>query len=156
MKNNLTITAPAPNAEAVQARFALRVTAALSHLQDAAPAHDIDARLHFAREQALSRVRQLRRIPATATASAPAVFADGSGTVMLAGGDTSGSPWWLRVGMVLPLVVLLAGLTLIESRYTQSQIEAAVEVDSAILSDDLPPEAYSDTGFVEFLKTARK
>jgi hypothetical protein len=51
--------------------------------------------------------------------------------------------------------LLLAGLMLIDSRYTRSQIDAAAEVDAAILADDLPPEAYRDQGFVEFLRTAR-
>jgi hypothetical protein len=27
------------------------------------------------------------------------------------------------------------------------------EVDAALLADDLPPAAYSDPGFVQFLKT---
>ena len=29
---------------------------------------------------------------------------------------------------------------------------AAAEVDAALLADDLPPEAYTDPGFGEFLK----
>jgi hypothetical protein len=53
------------------------------------------------------------------------------------------------------LAVLLAGLVLIERHYTRSQIDVAAEIDAAILADDLPPEAYRDRGFVEFLKTAR-
>jgi hypothetical protein len=52
------------------------------------------------------------------------------------------------------LAVLLAGLMLIDSHYTRAQIDAAAEVDAAILTDELPPEAYRDQGFVEFLKTA--
>jgi hypothetical protein len=67
----------------------------------------------------------------------------------------SSTPWWLRLGSLVPLAVLLAGLVLIERHYTRSQIEAAAEIDAAILADDLPPEAYRDRGFVEFLKTAR-
>ena len=47
-------------------------------------------------------------------------------------------------------------LFLIDRSYTQSQIEAAAEVDSAILADDLPPEAYRDPGFAEFLKGERR
>jgi len=56
---------------------------------------------------------------------------------------------------LVPLAVLLAGLVLIDSQYSRAQIEAAAELDAAILSDDLPPEAYRDQGFVEFLKTSR-
>jgi hypothetical protein len=32
------------------------------------------------------------------------------------------------------------------------QIQAAAEVDAVLLADDLPPEAYADPGFGEFLK----
>jgi len=47
-------------------------------------------------------------------------------------------------------------LLLIDDHYTRAQIEAAAEVDSALLADDLPPEAYSDPGFVEYLRSARQ
>ena len=76
------------------------------------------------------------------------------GAAVLAGGPAS-NPWWLRLGSLLPLAVLLAGLVLIDNQYTRAQIEAAVEVDAAILADDLPPEAYRDRGFVEYLRSAR-
>jgi hypothetical protein len=42
---------------------------------------------------------------------------------------------------------------LIQQRYTEEQISAAAEVDAALLVDELPPQAYSDPGFVEFLRT---
>jgi hypothetical protein len=80
----------------------------------------------------------------------------GGGAAVLGGGpDFDATPWWLRLGSLLPLAVLLAGLVLIDHHYTRSQIDAAAEVDAAILADDLPPEAYRDQGFVEFLKTSR-
>ena len=102
----------------------------------------------MAREQALGRARV-----ATRSAGAPAVVAMGGGTVALGGpGNSEGSPWWLRLSSLLPLAVLLVGLLLIDRHYTQSQIEAAAEVDAALLADDLPPEAYRDPGFAEFLK----
>jgi hypothetical protein len=36
-------------------------------------------------------------------------------------------------------------------RYNE-QIAAAAEVDTALLSDNLPPSAFSDPGFAEFLR----
>ena len=54
------------------------------------------------------------------------------------------------------MALLLAGLLLIDRHYTQAQIEAAAEVDAALLADDLPPEAYRDPGFAEFLKGERR
>ena len=107
--------------------------------------------MRVAREQALGRARVAIR-----SAGAPTVLATGGGTVALGGdsgrGDSDGTPWWLRLSSLLPLAVLLAGLLLIDRHYTQSQIEAAAEVDAALLADDLPPEAYRDPGFAEFLK----
>ena len=137
-----------PSAEAAQARLALRLAAALTEFQALSTGPDVDARLRFAREQALEAARKTR------AAAAPAVIGISGGAALIGGGPGS-TPWWLRLGSLLPLAVLLAGLVLIERHYTRSQIEAAAEVDAAILADDLPTEAYRDRGFVEFLKTAR-
>jgi hypothetical protein len=139
-------------AEAAQARFGMRVAAALTEHQRGAPNPDIEARLSFAHDQALSAARNARSV----TSAAPALVGAVGGSAVLGGGpDFDTTPWWLRLGSLLPLALLLAGLMLIDSRYTRSQIDAAAEVDAAILADDLPPEAYRDRGFVEFLKTAR-
>jgi len=150
--NKLTNLTPERRGEVLEARFAQRVAAALTEQQTVTPRHDIEERLRVAREQALGRARVAQR-----SAAAPSVVATGGGTVALGGpGDTGGTPWWLRLSSLMPLVVLLAGLLLIDRHYTQSQIEAAAEVDAAILADELPPEAYRDPGFAEFLKAERR
>lgn len=153
MNDNLQTNLASRQVEVMQARFALRVTAALSELQARMDSPDIGVRLRFAREQALAHV-QLARQGKGITTGVEVATAGGGGSAVLLGGPGK-TPWWLRLGALVPLVVLFAGLTLIDNRYTQSQIEAAVEVDAAILVDDLPPEAYRDPGFVEFLRTAR-
>jgi Protein of unknown function (DUF3619) len=137
--------------ERAEARFGRRVTALLSEAQARQPQADVDERLRFAREQALERARAARR------QTAPASLRVGSGgaAALAAGPADSGNPWWLRLSSLLPLAVLLAGLLLIDDHYTRAQIEAAAEVDAALLADDLPPEAYSDPGFVEYLRSAR-
>lgn len=146
---NLTIRDEARE-QALQARFGLRVAAALTALQVAKTDRDIDERLRFAREQALARAREARR-----AATAPVLTGRAGGSAVLAGPGADDAPWWLRLSSLLPLAVLVAGLMLIDHHYTQSQIEAAAEVDTAILADDVPPEAYSDPGFVEFLRSSR-
>ena len=125
--------------EALQSRFALRVTAALSERALGLDA-DIHERLRFAREQALERARQ--------TASAQGV-AHGS-TLTL---GWTGSAWWIRLASIVPVFALLAGLVLIQRWQDNAQISVAAEVDAALLSDDLPPVAYRDAGFAEFLKS---
>jgi Protein of unknown function (DUF3619) len=132
--NKLTNLTPERRSEVLQARFAQRVAAALTEGQRVNP-----------------RRESLRG------ATAPAVLATGGGTLALGGpSDEGGAPWWLRLSSLLPLAVLLVGLFMIDRHYTQSQIEAAAEVDAALLADDLPPEAYRDPGFAEFLKVERR
>ena len=75
-----------------------------------------------------------------------------AGAAILGGGSGS---WWVKLASVLPLVALAGGLMLIQSWQTSAQISVAADIDAALLADDLPPKAYSDAGFVEFLKTPR-
>lgn len=49
-------------------------------------------------------------------------------------------------------MMLVFGLLLIQHLHDQAEIHAAADVDAALLADDLPPEAYGDPGFVEFLR----
>jgi hypothetical protein len=125
--------------EALEVRFARRVTAALDEQE---LGHDIGQRLRVAREQAVSRARHAR-----AAALAPAILPTGGGSVAL-----GGPPWWLRLASLAPLLVLTAGLVLIERLNNHEQIYAAAEIDAVLLADELPPSAYSDPGFGEFLK----
>lgn len=70
----------------------------------------------------------------------------------LGGRGGSSRPWW-KFASVLPLVVLLAGMALVHYFDEVERIDAAAEVDAGLLSDDLPPEAYTDPGFAEFLSS---
>ena len=132
-------------ASVLEARFAFRIASLLSEQSDALP-HDVSQRLKFARKQALERVQAARQL-----APAGRVQRSGAGLSLL-GGD---GPGWLRWVSVLPLVALVAGLILIQDEFSSAQIQTAADVDAALLGDDLPPSAYDDAGFVEFLKTPR-
>ncbi len=61
--------------------------------------------------------------------------------------------WWFRIASVMPVVALVVGLFVIDQLHDSEQSAAAAEIDSALLADDLPPDAYADSGFVQFLKT---
>ena len=136
-------------ASVIEARFAFRVASLLSERSDALP-HDVTERLKFARLQVMERLQQARAAaPVAATASA--VQRRGSSLAMFGGS----SPGWLRFASVLPLLALVAGLVLIQKEHSYAQIKEAAEVDAELLGDDLPPAAYGDAGFVEFLKTPR-
>jgi len=41
---------------------------------------------------------------------------------------------------------------LIQQQAGLEQVHAAAEVDALILADDLPPDAYVDPGFAQFLR----
>ncbi|WP_372524882.1 DUF3619 family protein [Piscinibacter sp.] len=150
MKNQNTIFSSG-GLDALQARFGLRVAARLSELNRELP-HDVTERLRFAREQALERARLARRAEA-ATGVQVAGAGDGAAALMSITGPSSN--WWLKVASVLPLMALVAGFVLIQRLHLHSQIAAAAEIDAALLADDVPPAAYSDPGFVEFLKVPR-
>lgn len=126
-----------PAHEALEARLALRLAAGLDEVADRAP-HDIEQRLRVAREQALARVRERRAGAATVSVSA--------------GGAGALGGWWMRLASVLPLLLLVGGLVAISQEVVQEQVDAAAEIDAALLADDLPPAAYSDPGFLAFLK----
>lgn len=134
--------------EALEGQAGLYLAAQLSRGCETLP-HDITERLRFARERALATVA-LRR-PAAVPALAASLLGN-SGRSAVLGGEPP-SMWW-RLASALPFVMLLAGLVLIERHYDWQQIEAAAEVDSALLADDLPPAAYRDPGFLEYLRNA--
>lgn len=135
--------------QAIEARVAARLGAGLSELAQQLP-HDIGERLRFAREQALARALEVRRLaPQPRTAPEVAIVGMTSGGLALMGG---GAPWWQRAAALLPLLALVAGLLLIQRQGELEQVRAAAEVDTLLLSDDLPPDAYTDPGFAEFLR----
>jgi len=132
-------------------RFGLRVAAGLTERSAALP-HDVSERLRFAREQALARAAQARAA-SVATRPASATVVQGGATVALAGGPRGAdNGLWAKLASALPLILLLAGLLLMQQGQINEQIAAAAEVDTALLSDNLPPSAFSDPGFAEFLR----
>jgi hypothetical protein len=138
-----TRSLPAGN-DALEARFALRVAARLNERAEDVGA-DLSERLRISREQALLRARSAR----AATAPEAKVGITAAGAALL------GGRWWIKLGSVVPLVALLVGLVWIQQVHMDEQISVAAEIDAALLADDVPPKAYSDPGFVEFLKTPR-
>jgi hypothetical protein len=157
--------------EALQARFALRVTARLNEGSQGLP-HDIGERLRVAREQALEAARRTRLGTVAVDERAPALATEVAGvspqgTVTLGGwneADHARQPshgrrlddgpltWGWRLAATLPVLALLAGLWLVKAYHDQEKADATADIDTAILTDDLPPDAYADPGFEEFLR----
>jgi Protein of unknown function (DUF3619) len=132
-------------ADVLQDRFGLAVAAQLNAAASALP-HDVTERLRVARQQAVAQRKRL------AWKAAPAAVNNGGGTLAL--GD-EGLDLWGRIGAVVPLLALVAGLIFINSLQTDIRADELAEVDTALLTDDLPPAAYADPGFLQFLKAER-
>ncbi|WP_067275682.1 DUF3619 family protein [Mitsuaria sp. 7] len=145
--NKNTPGTPLPlEADARVTRFGLRVAAGLTEHSETLSG-DIQARLRFAREQALAKAMAARAAAPAQTASDARHV--GGGTLALGGGDKT--PRWRKAATLLPLALLLGGLLLIQHSQWYEQIRSAAELDTEMLSRPLPPAAYSDPGFREYL-----
>jgi len=146
MKSPSNVSASSSDLDARLARFGQRVAASLNERSADLP-HDVNERLRFAREQALAKAMAARAAaPARTVSDAQQV---GGGTLALGGGEKT--PRWLKAAAILPLLLLLGGLLLIQHSQWYEQIRSAAELDTEMLSKPLPPAAYSDPGFREYL-----
>lgn len=129
-------------------RYGASIARRLSASTEQLP-YDITERLRAARTRALAE-----RKSAAQLRPAAGVFASG-GAAVLGGGD-EGLNLWSRIASALPLLALIAGLVFIHTVQTERRAAELAEVDTALLTDDLPPSAYADPGFVLFLKSGRE
>jgi len=143
-----------PDLETLVTRFGLRVTASLNEHSRALPL-DVSERLRFAREQALMKAQGARAASKAAISSAEAAQHVQNGATLalksLGGPGDKPPQGWLKLASFLPLLVLVAGMLLIQHGQWDQQVTAAAEIDTALLSDSLPPAAYGDPGFSEYL-----
>jgi hypothetical protein len=134
-----------------QERYALKVASALSDVADNLP-HDISERLRVARQQAVAK----RKVPAMATASSVVRTGNSAALSLGAGHDGEHIGWLQGIASALPLIALLVGLWFINNIQDDNRAREVAEVDAALLTDDLPPTAYTDPGFAQFLKARRE
>ena len=118
-------------------RFAYRVRQALNYgLQDISPA--TSRRLEAARHLALARQKKTEVQLSLAAAGS-------HGGVSF----PTSAPYYMK--QVLAIAALLLGMWIAFYWHSHQYITELVEVDSALLSDDLPPEAFLDQDFFEWL-----
>ncbi|HSV60573.1 MAG TPA: DUF3619 family protein [Variovorax sp.] len=135
-----TLHSPAsPASRDLEGAFGVRVAARLTASTRELP-HDISERLRAGRVQAVAG----RKLVQTRTAS---VTVGGDGAMALGGG------WWSRIASALPLIALAAGLIAISILQDDNRASELAEVDAALLTGELPPAAYTDPGFAQFLKS---
>lgn len=118
-------------------RYGFRVRQALNHgLKDISPA--ASRRLEAARHLALSRQKQ---------PEAQLALAGGMGSQTFRPGVHF--PFFKQI---LAILALLLGMWLSFYWHSVQYVSELEEVDSALLADDLPPEAFMDDDFFEWLK----
>ena len=121
--------------------FAYKVRRAMVESTENIPTSTLE-RLAEARHIALSRQKEEKPSAALAFGG------------ILAGnmGASSNKPAWFgRLGIILPIFVLIIGLYGIYEYEQQQQIDDLAEIDAAVLVDELPPDAYLDSGFNAYL-----
>ena len=123
-------------------QFGHLVARALSANLEQLP-YEVQERLRAGRMRALAA----RRV-SPVLATRPQAQQMGDGTL------TRGAPWrgWTPLASLFPMVLLVVGLLTINVVLDEYRANEVAEVDSALLTDDLPPTAYTDPGFVQFLK----
>lgn len=133
-----------PSATSPQDLLGKRLTKMLDDNTDLS--YEVTERLRAARTRALS----LRRIAQPQLQTAQEIQTQ-NGSALLK--FPSQIQLFLQTfGSIIPLLGLVAGLVLIhEFHNDQSALELA-EIDSALLIDDLPPNAYTDSSFLDYLK----
>ena len=131
------------HAEVLQDRYGLKVAARLSAGAAELP-HDISERLRVVRAQAITKRKVHKLVGATSVV--------GSGGAVTLGFDEEGLGWWGRIASALPLLALAFGLIAINAIQNDNFANELAVVDVALLIDDLPPAAYADPGFVQFIK----
>lgn len=107
--------------------------------------HDISERLRIARQQALQSRPQLVLVQRH-----HAISVQSNGT--LTGQPDEGLSLWSILASALPLLALVVGLLFIQSMQPDNATSDIARIDAALLTDELPPGAYTDPGFVQFLK----
>ena len=137
------------HAEVAQNRFGLRIAARLSASANDMP-HDLQERLRAAREQALARRKQpvaVARLKTTTT-----IIGNGRTAALGLGDDVLG--FWGRLTSLALVCALVVGLVTVNVLQDDDRTMEVADLDATLLTDDLPPEAYSDPGFVQYLKTS--
>ena len=127
--------------------FAYKVRRALDEKVSTLPDSTIE-RLSAARKLAISRKKPETALHVLAKQGRLA-GAGGTGTM----GNRFNNPfgWLVRVGIAVPLIVLIVGSFGIYQYENDRRINELAELDAAVLSDELPLTAYLDHGFDVFL-----
>ncbi len=147
-------TEPSMQANDAADAYARRLTARLTH-GNTELAYDITERLRAARMQALSKRKRPALQAVTQTATASQILVNGTNASLGGWGGEDGN-WWRAIMSAIPLAALVIGLFVVNMEQDDATANEIAEVDAALLTGDLPPSAYADPGFVQFLKASHQ
>jgi hypothetical protein len=119
------------------------IAARLSEGSETLP-HDISERLKVARAQAIAKRRKV------SIQVASEISVSGGEMAVNMGGREDGL--WNRIASFIPLLALIAGLISIAVMQDEMRAREVAEVDAELLTDELPPSAYVDPGFAQYLR----
>jgi uncharacterized lipoprotein len=129
--------------EAAEARLGHEIATIMTAQTEDLP-HDISERLRIARLNAVEKLRQQHRLNVQVHQAH-----SGAASLSLSGDHLH---WWNRLAAALPVLLLVVGLFGISEVHDQSRAQELAAVDAALLTDALPPAAYTDPGFIRFVK----
>ena len=135
-RSTIPAATPLSQAERFGRRISARLNAGAQNLD-----HDIAQRLRVAREVALAGLAAQPRLVSASQRH---------GLVLSLGGPISS---WAKLSSLLPMLVLLVGLFCIDAVQDQYRADELADVDVELLTAELPPVAYTDPGFVQFLRS---
>ena len=107
--------------------------------------HDISERLRIARNLALAQ-----RKPLVLSRTATSAHINNNGS--LTAPSDEGLNLWSILASAVPLLALVIGLMAIQWIHQDRITLEIAATDAALLTDELPPDAYTDAGFTQFLK----
>lgn len=136
----------APSLLSEQDQFGFAIAQRLTQASDALPS-DINERLRVMRQQAVER----RKKPQPQTAPAWNLHVLGDSLALST--PPGFSPYWHRMASFLLLCALVIGLMVISDAAEDLWTHDMADVDAELLTDELPPDAYTDPGFIQFLRS---
>ena len=151
------MTTPSHHNEHAAEQFARKLTAHLS-ANDANPPYVVTERLRAARVQAISLRKRasspLRAMQTETSSQLLSLHSDGTVALGMLGSERQdNTPIWLRrLLTALPLVGLAACLAFIGVDQDSRATVDVADVDAALLTSELPPAAFTDPGFQQYLQ----
>lgn len=131
--------------------FTQRIRKALDESSARVP-YRVSHRLEQARAAALARHAQTAPEPLAEPQELRSTVGAGVGSA-----PSFGIPLWWRIGLaLLPALALTAGLLAISAWHEAETADELIELDAAVLMDEVPLNAYADRGFGVFLKNNRQ